>query len=389
MVRNIHIWMKKSSIALFISTSMYTSASAEVEVTTGGTSLKAGQLVSVSENRLNPLSSASENHLVAYVSTSFNGENTVVYGQVSLPTSPAPEGGYPVISWANGTTGFAPQCAPSLVDSYADEYLNAWLDRGYAVLRTDYEGWGAAGPRPLVHGRSNANTVADIVAAAHQLSDRLSDEWLVVGHSEGGGAALWNAALSDRTGSDFPLKGVIAIAPIGPGILHFMEGAANDGFIHQLAQPFVSVTVLAAQTVDPSIDLSKLVAEPMQPQVEAARHECLMKLRELPQLEKGDYLNAGADFDKLAAFLNEQDPSSLELKVPAFIVQATNDQTTVTPTTTGQMIDDLCKNGAVLAYEEYAEEDHISVIAASQEDAFQYADALLAGQTPPNLCDER
>lgn len=361
---------------------------AQTETTGKPATAPQGSVLTIDENRLDPLASAAENYLVSYISEGYDGKNTVVFGQVSIPSTPEPEGGYPVVSWANGTTGFAPQCAPSISSRYASEYLNSWLDQGYAVLRTDYAAWGAAGPRTLIHSHSNAAAVADIVKAAHQVSDKLAKDWIVVGHSEGGGAAIWNAAMRDRTGDEFPLKGVIALAPSGPGILGFMRGATEGSFVHQLAQPYISVTVLAAEAVDPSIKLDELVAEPMMSQVEAARYGCLEELRKLPQLEPGQHLQSGAAFDKLEAFLNEQDPTFLDLQVPAFVIQTENDESTVTPETTEKMLSSLCNNDAALAYKKYAGASHRSVMEESKADAMKFAEAAFKEDVPADYCSE-
>jgi hypothetical protein len=88
-----------------------------------------------------------------------------------------------VISWAHGTTGVADVCAPTrdfagtpnpTGESYINDDLNAWLQAGYAVLRTDYEGLGTPGKHPNLGGTSEGRSVLDIVAAARQLDPRIS-----------------------------------------------------------------------------------------------------------------------------------------------------------------------------------------------------------------------
>jgi hypothetical protein len=59
------------------------------------------------------LASARSNELVVYVSESVHGKPIAVSGIIALPKKAAPEGGYPVISWAHGTVGSADGCAPS------------------------------------------------------------------------------------------------------------------------------------------------------------------------------------------------------------------------------------------------------------------------------------
>jgi pimeloyl-ACP methyl ester carboxylesterase len=352
--------------------------------------IDAGKLLSAQEFKgALTLRDASKNVQISYISTSFNGQPVTVNGLIAFPKTAPPKGGYPVLSWGSGTTGFAPQCTPSAtVNPTRDAYLNEWLKRGYVVLQTDYEGWGGdTGHRPLLHGKSNASALTDIVTAAHHYSHQLSNQWIVVGHSEGGGAALWVAGLSDQVSEKYPLKGAIAIAPVGPGIKDFMDNALHGGVVH--AQPFLSVTVLAANVIDPTIDLEKLLKAPMKPQVEKARSACLAPLFELKQLQPGAYLNASTDYDKVVNFLKkDQDPSALRMKVPVSIIQGSEDETTVTPSTTSKMVSSLCSQGAAVEYHQYSGETHRSVIPASQEDAFDFAKRVFSDQKTQNVCKD-
>ncbi len=334
------------------------------------------------------LPDAAENYLITYVSTSFNGRNTVVSGQVAIPKGTPPAGGFPVISYGAGTNGPSDNCAPSNGGSSpaVNNYLNEWVKRGYAVLRTDYEGWGTPGGRPSGHGQSNANAIANIVVAAHALSSKLSPDWLVLGQSQGGGAAVWTAGLMQQAGGKYNLKGAIATAPTGPGIYQFVMDAANGVPVSRSAQAFISIVALAAELVDPTIELASLIADPMMPLVTAARTACDGALFGLPQLQPGQYYKPGPSFDAMVKFVRDQDPSSLTLKVPLFIAQAGNDQTTVTPPTTQAMVNSLCSRNASIFYKEYAGEGHGTVAMAAANDTYSFAAAALAGAAPNNAC---
>ncbi len=50
---------------------------------------------------------------VLYSSVGQKGEPVAVSGMMFISNKPAPPGGRPVIGWAHGTVGLAPQCAPS------------------------------------------------------------------------------------------------------------------------------------------------------------------------------------------------------------------------------------------------------------------------------------
>ena len=60
-----------------------------------------------------PLQNARYTKLVLYSSRTPQGKQTAVSGSVSVPEGKAPKRGWPVITWAHGTTGVADVCAPS------------------------------------------------------------------------------------------------------------------------------------------------------------------------------------------------------------------------------------------------------------------------------------
>src|SRR5215212_2482254 len=86
------------------------------------------------------LTDASANTLVLYRSVDSHGKVTAVSGSIALPKGKAPKGGWPVITWAHGTTGIADVCAPSrdfqgstanTGETYINGDLSAWLQAGY------------------------------------------------------------------------------------------------------------------------------------------------------------------------------------------------------------------------------------------------------------------
>lgn len=150
------------------------------------------------------LTHAGKRYLITYRSRGAHGEPIVASGYVLLPKGQPPEGGWPVLAWAHGTTGVADTCAPSgdypggPVHDYqqiVDAALDPWLARGYAVVAPDYQGLGTPGGHPYMDATSQLHTVVDAVRAGRQLHPaRLSADWLVMGHSQGGAAALEVAA---------------------------------------------------------------------------------------------------------------------------------------------------------------------------------------------------
>lgn len=169
-------------------------------------------------------------------------EPIAVSGLIAFPAGEVPVGGWPVLSWAHGTVGSADHAAPSMdpyltaepgdsglgllrkINKAPHALLNAFLQAGWAVAMTDYEGLGTYGCHPYLLGVSEGRGVLDIVPAVRRLAeqvgrpgDAVSDRYAIVGHSQGGQAALWAAHLASRPADPYPTAGtLIGVAALAP-----------------------------------------------------------------------------------------------------------------------------------------------------------------------------
>jgi len=152
---------------------------------------------------------------VVYASTGLDGKPVPVSGIVLAPDTAAPEGGFPVIAWAHGTTGIADQCAPSKqgLDSIPLE-VRGLVEQGYVVTATDYEGLGTTGIHPYLVGKSEGRSVLDSIASAEALTEaHAGTRAVIIGHSQGGHAALWGAELAPSYAPGLTLLGAFAGSP--------------------------------------------------------------------------------------------------------------------------------------------------------------------------------
>ena len=166
------------------------------------------------------LKGASRNELLLYRSTDVDGGKIVVSGSLALPKGKVPKGGWPLITYAHGTTGAADSCAPSRgydasdLTSYAYPLLRRWLKAGYAVVRTDYEGLGTPGVHHYLLGLSEGRSVLDAARAARAFAPgKLSKRLIISGHSQGGHAALFAASLAPTWTPELRVRGTVAFAP--------------------------------------------------------------------------------------------------------------------------------------------------------------------------------
>jgi len=146
-----------------------------------------------------------------YVTTDPFGHRAYSTGEVFLPWGKMPRGGWPVISWAHGTSGLGDACAPSRIGPALRErdfyYLRRWLKQGYAIVASDYVGLGTPGLMPYLDGRTTAHSVVDMVKAGRRFAtahlpagQQLATKWVVIGQSQGGGAAIYTARWATRYG---------------------------------------------------------------------------------------------------------------------------------------------------------------------------------------------
>ncbi|KAM3427528.1 hypothetical protein MY4824_009392 [Beauveria thailandica] len=121
----------------------------------------------------------------------------------------------PVVAWAHGTVGLFAGCAPSNGPNMYD--YGTWqplVQRGYAVVATDYAGLGSnyTSHKYLSHRAHVHDVYYSVRAARRVLGAALADEWMAAGHSQGGGAA-WKLAESALVQNDTSYLGTVAIAP--------------------------------------------------------------------------------------------------------------------------------------------------------------------------------
>lgn len=351
--------------------------------------LRAGQLLTA-----RPLTTAAavpgaETRLITYVSDDADGQPIVVSGTVAVPTSSPPEGGWPVISWAHGTTGYADTCAPSVdtTDGLAHDYLGpvttmlgTWVARGYAVVQTDYQGLGTPGGHPYTDGTSEAHTVTDIVRAARELDPGIGTKWVVAGHSQGGQAALFTAQDAPQRAPELDLLGAVAMAPGGVGMDQAVDLVRAGKPEVDAAQAFLPLLVLGAAVVDPSVNPDEIFTADAHPLLGTARTECIAQIRRVPTVGSARMFTPEANLDALRDYLRRQDPIALTPRVPVMIAQGSAD-TAVTQPGVDALAKALCGKDVAVDYRVYAGLDHRGVINASLSDTQAFVDTVTAGKT--------
>jgi pimeloyl-ACP methyl ester carboxylesterase len=332
-----------------------------------------------------PALAGATNYRVLYKQTGIHGTAVVVSGMVSIPNGPAPTAGWPVITWAHGTTGIADQCAPSRMAVYSSDgpdaipLLTSWVKSGYAVLRTDYEGLGTPGPHPYLIGVSEGRGVLDIVRAARDLDPQLSDRVIISGHSQGGHAALWAASLAKSYTPEVSLRGVIAFAPAS----HI---ATEAGFLKSLAT--TSLTGLAAtifrglDITYPSLNIGALLTPAATKLYPQTLTKCLGQLdaaNSFGGLPLNQLVQPTANLTPAIADLQKNDPGKLKIGAPVLLAQGLAD-TTVLPPFTQQLSVSLAGVGDKVTLDTYKSATHSTVLGAAKNAAATFLKRRLGAQ---------
>ena len=322
---------------------------------------------------------------VLYTSKSLAGKRIGVSGSVTVPKGKAPRGGWPVITYAHGTTGIADICAPSrntkngpvsAYITYTNDQLNDWLAAGYAVLRTDYEGLGTPGIHPYLIGRSEGRGVLDIVRAARVLSPKIGKKYLIAGHSQGGQAALFAAGLAATWTPELKLQGTVAYAPASQ-----MKTQAE--LLPALSKPnpvsgLAGMIVRGASVVSTSIDTQTLLSDTTLPLFPNTLTDCIDELilpDNLGGLAPSTLLRQGADVNPLYDVLAVQNPA-LKTTPPIFLAQGLAD-TTVLPQFTDTLNGQMMALGNAVEFVEYPGVTHGEIVAAAENDVLPWLEDRL------------
>jgi pimeloyl-ACP methyl ester carboxylesterase len=352
------------------------------------------------------LSSAAKQLRFLYTSTSGYDSKTpiVVSGALFVPKGTPPKGGWPVIAWAHGTVGLADICAPSWAGrSYRDSiYLNRWLDQGYAVVATDYEGLGVAGPHPLINIPAISYGVLDSIRAVANGGLGIANNAVIVGQSQGGAAAFGAASYAPTYAPDVKLKGAV-----GTGVIYSRSPdlpALQPPPVKPNPQVFDEAIVyslfgfVVAQQQDPALQFADVFTPKGITLAEKARTSCLAAVE--ADAEFGQFTRAETfrevPGERYRAFLATADDRAarysryptLRLQVPIFIGTGASD---LTPSALNQLtlMKDACDAGSVVEGHVYAGLGHSATVNASLRDSVPFVKKAFAGEPITPVCEPK
>lgn len=324
---------------------------------------------------------------ILYHSETDAGADVAVSGMVVLPGGTPPAGGFPIVSWAHGTTGLAPSCAPSLAGVTSIPFVSSFVSAGWIVAASDYEGLGAStGLHPYLVGTSEAQDVLDAARAARALAGTsASNTVLVAGHSQGGQAALFAGQIAQSYAPELFLAGVAAFAPV-TSVLEFAPTRATrtDGSMAYL----VMAAYAWSQTYG-NFPLDTVLSEPALRADDVLASGCAAGVEAVYDLVTDRSLLAPNWEDNSGLLGDDQAnrPGSQPTSAPLLVLQGTADAVIPAEATDRFVTGQLCAaEHDPVEYVPVAGAGHTGVLGSGAATLLRWMRQRLAGKAPPSSC---
>ncbi len=343
-----------------------------------------------------------ELYIVQYVSEGSPGVPKSVTALLYLPSGVG--GRVPIAAVDHPTSGMGPGCGATHTPAITDNIAVPLVGRGYAVVATDYAGMGVDnGMTSYLVGASEAAATLDGVRALRAFHEtrfdaaQLSTDFFVVGHSQGGHAALFTHALFDA-GVGVNLLGSVSFAPGLGNAKDWSQSFDNPSRAVGYFDAFTTMSLYSHMLYAGGPDASTWLTSAAQITLPPVFHdECSMVASSLVSLypTQGDLFTASftsgamgcaftapcAGFEPWSTELIAEEPGNFTSTVPALVLQGTAD-TVVLPAQTMCILNRLAAHGTPFQGCAYSGLDHTSVVAGALPDAIAWMAARRTGQTP-------
>ncbi|MFE7742247.1 lipase family protein [Nocardia sp. NPDC057455] len=322
---------------------------------------------------------------ILYRSTDALGNPNVVSGRIFIPRD-GHVGTRPLVTYAVGTVGMGDQCAPSATGGPRE--IRGILEKGWAVVVTDYQGLATPGDHTYLVGRAEGTAVLDAARAAERLPEAnargvgAESPVGIVGYSQGGHAGSWAAELSDDYAPELRIK---ALAVGGVPADTLTDAVKQHG---KLANPAAYFMIaIGHDAAYPELRLDSYLTDEGRSFAQKIRTGCVVdnliagQGKSLNQMVTRDPL----DTPEWQARLAEDRLGTRPLGYPVYLFHGVNDDI-VSYEFGSHLRSDWCRLGNAVEWHALPMADHIAAAALGGNAAVDWLGRRLAGQPAPGNC---
>ncbi|KRP99924.1 lipase [Bradyrhizobium yuanmingense] len=327
---------------------------------------------------------------ILYTSTDlrWNAGIIPVSGTLYLPKGEPPAGGWPLVAWAHGTLGVSDACAPSWTGHKSRDatYIQRWLENGFAVVATDYQGLGGPGPHPYLVWQAEGRSVLDAVRAALSgYPDKVAPKSFITGQSQGSSAAIGATIIAESYAADVPLLATVATGLVST----FPDGPYRPDRTAIASPIYTTLMMLGGSLAEGAPTVDDLVSDKGKPILKAARESCAPEMRDVARREgiTADNVYVEPMVQALARLTPVTDMRARRLHVPMLLGTGLAD-TTLVPTRQYAEVAALCAVGNDVDWKTYPGATHNGGLNAAFPDALAFFRGVLAGEKPPSNCSD-
>jgi len=340
---------------------------------------------------------------VLYRSSDIGGRATQSTGLVIAPASAGEN--RKVMTWCHGTTGLGDAACPSNRPDPASELktyfeigsttqydygvpgLQKFIDEGWVVCATDYQGLGTEGHHQYTVGVTNALDGLNIVHAARELPVGAGTQVGTMGWSQGGAASAALAELPDEAFGELTLVGSVPMSPGVPvsyiRLPHGLGGALTSGEVPPDGHLFMILAGVQAAFPD------ELALTDFYTEVGIKVHAAGWNTQPVHHLSdalarSNQHYGPVMKIDQttlpaLLKALTQASASRVKARCPIFVtIDSQHDGSVVPVDAQQQYINDAKALGSDVSSKDYPNDDHFSLPQSCIEDARAWLGAQFA-----------
>ena len=339
---------------------------------------------------------------VRYVSKDVNDVVTEVTGLVIAPKEKGKD--RKVMTWCHGTTGLGDAAMPSAEpnparnlityfdanstqqNDYGVPGLQGWIDEGYVVCATDYQGLGTPGQHQYVVNRTQARDAVYLVHAARKMEEvSAGTKFGCVGWSQGGGASAAVAELDPSDYGDLKLVGTVCMSPGAAIVAYETPVGPTAAFGNSKIPPDSHLVMMLAgfQVANPDkLKLSDYFTPLGIEILETAWniqpvHHLNDSFARLFRLKGPVMQEKPTNLDAWKEAITAGSAGTRKPVAPVFMCMDTFDGGTAVPVIWQTKYADLVKKlGGTIEIKEYPNDDHFSLPNSSAPDALKWLNGL-------------